>query len=102
RSADHFRRVRRRPRISATDRVEEFEPHLADPAEIDAQIEIDEAVRDLVGGLSNEQAEVLLLRVVAGLSADEVAQIIGKPEGTVRVIQSRALRRLAKKLRDDV
>lgn len=45
--------------------------------------------------LSPDQADVLLLRVVGGLSVSEVAQVLGKRPGTVRVLQHRALRRLA-------
>jgi RNA polymerase sigma-70 factor, ECF subfamily len=41
------------------------------------------------------QAEVVLLRVVAGLDSKEVARIMGKKPGTIRVIQKRALERLA-------
>src|SRR5436190_3482061 len=44
------------------------------------------------------QAEVVRLRVVAGLSADQVGKVIGKRPGTVRVLQHRALRRLAAQL----
>ena len=46
--------------------------------------------------LPPEQAEVVLLRVVAGLSADDVAEILGKSAGNVRVIQHRALAQLAR------
>lgn len=42
-----------------------------------------------------DQAEVVLLRVVAGLSVEQVAKILGKSAGSVRVAQHRALRRLA-------
>jgi RNA polymerase sigma-70 factor (ECF subfamily) len=41
---------------------------------------------------------VVLLRVIGGLSVDEVAAIVGKRPATVRVIQHRALRRLARAL----
>lgn len=41
--------------------------------------------------LSEDQRDVLLLRVIAGLSADEVGAIIGKSPGAVRVVQHRAL-----------
>ncbi len=44
--------------------------------------------------LSAFDQEVLELRVVAGLSADEVASVIGKRAGAVRMAQSRALDRL--------
>jgi RNA polymerase sigma-70 factor (ECF subfamily) len=52
------------------------------------------AIDSLIGSLTAEQAEVVLLRVVAGLDAAEVAQIMGHSTGWVRVTQHRALRRL--------
>jgi RNA polymerase sigma-70 factor, ECF subfamily len=56
----------------------------------------------VVGQLPGEWADVVLLRVVAGLDAAEVGRIIGKSAGAVRVIQHRALRRLAEIVADDV
>lgn len=50
---------------------------------------------DRIASLSRPQAEVILLRVVAGFSAEEVAQMIGRSSGAVRLLQHRALRRLA-------
>ena len=44
--------------------------------------------------LPPDQAEVVLLRVLGGLSVTEVAETLGKRPGTVRVLQHRALRRL--------
>jgi RNA polymerase sigma-70 factor (ECF subfamily) len=41
------------------------------------------------------QAEVILLRVVAGLGAESVARLLGKSPGAVRVAAHRGLRRLA-------
>ena len=58
----------------------------------------DEAVRRIVSLLPRDQAEIVLLRVVAGLPVDEVAAITGRRPGTVRVLQHRALRRLAERL----
>lgn len=55
----------------------------------------DEAVRMLAAGLSRDQAEVVILRVLGGLSVEDVAAVLGKRPGTVRVLQHRALRRLA-------
>lgn len=48
-----------------------------------------------VASLPPDQAEVLLLRIVAGLTPAEVAALTGKRPGTVRVLQHRALERLA-------
>lgn len=47
-----------------------------------------------LGALSDDQRTVLLLRVVAGLSAEEVGCIIGKKAGAIRVMQHRAVLRL--------
>ena len=49
----------------------------------------------LLATLPPEQAEIVLLRVVGGFDSDEVARVTGKKPGTVRVIQKRALERLA-------
>jgi len=53
-----------------------------------------------IASLPADEAEVVVLRVVAGLSARDVAAITGRSAGNVRVMQHRALRRLAKKLFD--
>lgn len=53
------------------------------------------AVDTLLAGLPAEMAEVVRLRVVGQLSAAAVAEAMGKTEGAVRVLQHRALRRLA-------
>ena len=42
-----------------------------------------------------------MLRVVAGLGVDRVAEIMGKRPGTVRVLTHRGLRRLAQRLGAD-
>jgi RNA polymerase sigma-70 factor (ECF subfamily) len=44
--------------------------------------------------LPPEQAEVVLLRVLAELEVEDVAKIVGKRPGTIRVLQHRALKRL--------
>ena len=50
--------------------------------------------------LPPDQAEAIMLRVVAGLGVDRVAAIMGKRPGTVRVLTHRGLRRLAERLGD--
>jgi RNA polymerase sigma-70 factor (ECF subfamily) len=57
-----------------------------------------EAAIARIATLPSNQAEVVLLRVLAGLSVREVAAIVGKRPGTVRVLQHRALRRLAREV----
>ena len=53
-----------------------------------------------VATLPADQAEAIVLRVVAGLGVDRVAEIMGKRPGTVRVLTHRGLRRLAERLGD--
>lgn len=54
-----------------------------------------------IARLPRPQAEIILLRVLGGFSAEEVAELTGRTAGAVRVIQHRALRRLADELRRD-
>ncbi len=53
------------------------------------------AVVALITALPRDQAEIIMLRVVADLDAGEVARIVGKTPGAVRVAAHRGLRRLA-------
>ncbi len=55
-------------------------------------------VRDAFARLQASDRELLELRVVAGLSCEEVAATLGKRAGSVRMAQSRALQRLRKQL----
>jgi RNA polymerase sigma-70 factor, ECF subfamily len=83
-----FRRSRARRRTDpAPIEVLARQPGQAEPG-------MDAALSHLAA-LPPEQAEILLLRVVAGFDSNEVALITGKKPGTVRVIQKRALERLA-------
>jgi RNA polymerase sigma factor (sigma-70 family) len=50
----------------------------------------------MLAGLSPDQRSVLLLRVVADLSVEEVARILGKSRGAVKSLQRRALLSLAR------
>ncbi|MBL0748055.1 RNA polymerase sigma factor [Nocardioides baculatus] len=97
RAIDHGRtRVRR-----STVPVAAPSEHVADPltasAEDDAvaRSSTEEAVR-LVASLPVEQAEMVMLRVVAGLDVAVVARLVGKKPGTVRVAVHRALKELAR------
>ncbi len=54
-----------------------------------------EAALARIASLPPDQAEVVLLRVLGDLSVREVGEIMGKRPGSVRVLQHRALKRLA-------
>jgi RNA polymerase sigma-70 factor, ECF subfamily len=53
----------------------------------------------LVASLPAEQAEMVMLRVVAGLDVAAVAELVGKKPGAVRVAVHRALKSLSRDLR---
>ena len=91
---DHVRAESRRPPrldeaaaldLPARERVEEV---------VEAVLSTERAV-DLIGRLAADQAEVLLLRVVADLDVAATARVVGKSRGAVRVLTHRGLRRLA-------
>jgi RNA polymerase sigma-70 factor (ECF subfamily) len=58
----------------------------------------DAALATLLDGLRPLHAEILLLRVVGGLTAEEAGALLGKSPGMIRVTQHRVLRQLAKRL----
>jgi RNA polymerase sigma factor (sigma-70 family) len=99
RLVDHHRSARRRPVTTGADQSMVAVPAADDPAAtvLDG-VAGDAAVRRLWELLSPEQAEIVVLRVVGDLSAEDVARITGRRVGAVRVAQHRALRRLAQKL----
>jgi RNA polymerase sigma-70 factor, ECF subfamily len=55
-----------------------------------------ERAMELVATLPPDQAEMVMLRVVAGLDVPVVAQIVGKTPGAVRVSVHRGLKTLAR------
>ena len=52
----------------------------------------------LIASLPAAQAEMVMLRVVLGMEVADVAQVVGKRPGTVRVAVHRALRTLEERL----
>jgi len=70
-------------------------PTVRDIAQDQEDGEATRAALMLVRTLPAQQAEVILLRVVAGLDCDQTARIVGKSPGAVRVLSHRGLRRLA-------
>jgi RNA polymerase sigma-70 factor (ECF subfamily) len=70
-------------------------PITADAADLAMERLGTRAAIKLLAGLPPLQAEVILLRVVAGLDYDTVARLVGRSPGAVRVAAHRGLRRLA-------
>lgn len=61
-----------------------------------------ERVRQYLDRLSRNQREVLLLRVVAGLTVDEVARAVGKKPNSVKALQRRGLAVLRREIAGQV
>ena len=102
---EHRRRLARQRTAAWTDDYDTLSMtrHGGDPAgDVLDRLGAQGAVDELVAELTPEQAEAVLLRVVAGLPVAEVARIMDRPAGTVRVLCHRALRRLAVRYRDEV
>ncbi len=97
RAIDDRRRVRRRPE----DLVEPAwvpEPAAAPDAGEEAAQRLDTGwALAVIGTLPRDQAEAVLLRVVAGLDVAGAAAVLGKRPGAVRVAAMRGLRRLARR-----
>jgi len=55
-----------------------------------------EVINRICTVLSPDQGDVILLRLVVGLSIAETAEVVHKSEGAVRVLQHRALNRLSR------
>ena len=97
RSVDAVRYWARRPVRTEADPV--VAASTADEPEV--QVVASAAVRDaveLLGVLTEEQREVVLLRTFGDLSIKEVASITGRPEGAVKSLQHRALAALRRHL----
>lgn len=62
------------------------------------QADLSRRMNDLLDVLPDKQRDIVLLRVVVGLSAEETAEAVGSTPGAVRVAQHRALARLRKTL----
>jgi RNA polymerase sigma-70 factor, ECF subfamily len=69
-----------------------------DPVAAVLEAQSTRAALALLAELPADQAEVVALRVLAGLEVAEVARIVGKQPGTVRVLAHRGLRQLANRL----
>lgn len=96
---DAARRTGRRPVTAPIETTVEMPAFGAAPEDVVVAAHAgDAAARRIVALLPPDQAEVILLRVVADLSVDQVAEILGKRPGTVRVLQSRGLKRLAERI----
>lgn len=91
RMVDYYRRLERRPQLSPYDPAQDAR---TTPSAEEHAIELQGGAAAMLDGLSEEHQEVLALRVVADLSIEQVADIMGKSTGAVKQLQRRALHNL--------
>jgi DNA-directed RNA polymerase specialized sigma24 family protein len=46
-------------------------------------------VRSVLDRLTSDQRDVLLLRIIGGLTVDQVAMVVGRNPGAVKMLQAR-------------
>jgi len=90
-------RNRSEPVSDVPDRVESGDG----PEQHTLRVELSEEMGRLLEKLPEKQREILVLRVVVGLSAEETAEAVGSTPGAVRVAQHRALARLRKSMPEE-
>jgi RNA polymerase sigma-70 factor (ECF subfamily) len=98
RAIDESRRRSRHPVAPLDDLPSAREPRTADAGVLALDNLATAAVVRAVRELPPLQAEVILLRIMAGLDNEAVAQIVGRSPGAVRVAAHRGLRHLAQTL----
>lgn len=92
---DDARRRSRRPQV--------VDDHVAEPVGQNVETDVvgDDWVDEQLAILTDEQRDVLLLRVVGGLTVPEIAEVTHRTIGSVKALQRRALRQLQKHLEGD-
>jgi RNA polymerase sigma-70 factor (ECF subfamily) len=97
RLVDDWRRRSRRPQV--TDDSEVLAEWSGGDVEEDALVRVGaEHVERLCGGLPADQRAVLLLRILADLTVEQVAQVLGRSVASVKALQRRGLRTLRDRL----
>ena len=90
RLADARRAAGRRPLVLPLDDA----PEQADATDVEADVDrllATRRVRDLCADLPPSQRDVLLLRLVARMTVDEIASVIGRSRAAVKALQRRGL-----------
>ena len=98
RMTDEWRRLRRRPEETPVETPPEPR-HSAPSAEEDAIDLLGSAdTARLLFVLTDDQRDVITLRVVTGLSLQETATAMGKPVGAIKALQRRAIAALRREI----
>lgn len=91
--------LRRRGRRAESPGVTVPDQAAADDVEADALNRVaDEELAQLLGSLTLDQRDVIVLRFVAGLSLVQTAAAMGRPTGAIKALQHRAVAQLRRKM----
>ncbi|MBX9246494.1 sigma-70 family RNA polymerase sigma factor [Actinotalea ferrariae] len=97
RAVDTFRRASRR--VVETAYEAEDDVRTSESAEAGALDALGgQRVMEVLGTLTDEQREVLVLRIVADLTVEQVAEVTGRRAGAVKALQRRGLAALRRTL----
>jgi RNA polymerase sigma-70 factor (ECF subfamily) len=94
---DHFRKVSNKVQVELEENLHSNEPDLDSTVENNLN---SDKLRDALKHLNDAQREVIILRFVAGMPINQVAQTLRKSEDTVKGLQRRGLASLRKLLDD--
>jgi len=92
---DTWRDKHKRMNIIELDEVSEKDAFLPDQV---SKVESNLMVREVFKQLSAEEKEIITLRIIKGYSISYVSDKLGRPEGTIKSMQFRALQKLRKGL----
>jgi RNA polymerase sigma-70 factor (ECF subfamily) len=93
-TVDHRKSAARRMQHHAPGDAGGIEERVDRLGESDARADMMSAIR----ALTEDQQQVIILRFYQSLSNAEVAAVLGKPEGAVKALQTRALRSLRRNM----
>jgi RNA polymerase sigma-70 factor (ECF subfamily) len=97
RLVDDWRRRSRRPQV--TDDPGDLAEQVGGDVEDDVLLRTGaQAVHELCGTLPVDQRSVLLLRILADLTVEQVADVLGRTVGSVKALQRRGLRNLRNRI----
>jgi RNA polymerase sigma-70 factor, ECF subfamily len=91
-------RAQSRYRAEPIDELPERATFEAGPEQLALEADLSARMNALLQVLPDKQREILILRVVVGLSAEETAEAVRSSPGAVRVAQHRALSRLRQEI----
>ena len=94
--AEHRRRTRRHPQAPLEAAASVADPHDVEDAAV--RRDATAAAIDAISRLPTERRQALILRFVDEMTTSEIAGILGRSEGAIRVLIHRALRSVARDL----